>query len=214
MPLIPTVGKTDQGLADLIRAIADVSNGLVKTLPHRIERAAITELADELQRTAGSPFRDDVAQSIYADAEEFARRAVSRSDQPLRDIDQIVDCLLTSPITGLPIMGPGLAAVFWLTVAGANYPSQLFATLHFGIEDQAISLFVLYRAILIAAPAGGVIWLMRFSLLHNRCTTTFWTIWAATRSKKWTIVDALMPLGIAFAVAIVMARGSRLCDLF
>jgi ferrous iron transport protein B len=48
--------------------------------------------------------------------------------------------------------------------------------------------------------------LMLFSLLHNPCSTTIWTIWKETRSAKWTILGALMPLGIAFLVTFIVAQ--------
>jgi ferrous iron transport protein B len=52
--------------------------------------------------------------------------------------------------------------------------------------------------------------LMLFSLLHNPCSTTILTMWKETRSKKWTVVGALMPLGIAFAVCFLVANLWRL----
>ena len=52
--------------------------------------------------------------------------------------------------------------------------------------------------------------LMLFSLLHNPCSTTIYTIWKETGSRKWTIVGALMPLAIAFAVCFLVANVWRL----
>jgi ferrous iron transport protein B len=52
--------------------------------------------------------------------------------------------------------------------------------------------------------------LMLFSLLHNPCSTTIWTIYKETGSKKWAAVSALMPLGIAFALLFVLNLVVRL----
>ena len=52
--------------------------------------------------------------------------------------------------------------------------------------------------------------LMLFSLLHNPCGTTIWTIWRETRSAKWTLFGALMPLAIAILVCVVVATATRL----
>jgi ferrous iron transport protein B len=52
--------------------------------------------------------------------------------------------------------------------------------------------------------------LMLFSLLHNPCSTTILTTWKETGSRKWTIVGALMPLAIAFAVCFLVANVWRL----
>jgi ferrous iron transport protein B len=52
--------------------------------------------------------------------------------------------------------------------------------------------------------------LMLFSLLHNPCGTTIWTIWRETRSVKWTAFGALMPLAIAVVMCAVVAGVTRL----
>jgi ferrous iron transport protein B len=52
--------------------------------------------------------------------------------------------------------------------------------------------------------------LMLFSLLHNPCGTTIWTIWRETRSVRWTVFGALMPLAIAIIVCAIVATLTRL----
>jgi len=52
--------------------------------------------------------------------------------------------------------------------------------------------------------------LMLFALLHNPCSTTILTIWKETKSARWTIIGALMPLGIAFLVTFLVAQTVRL----
>ena len=52
--------------------------------------------------------------------------------------------------------------------------------------------------------------LMLFSLLHNPCGTTIWTIWRETRSAKWTVFGALMPLVLAIIVCAIVATATRL----
>ena len=52
--------------------------------------------------------------------------------------------------------------------------------------------------------------LMLFSLLHNPCGTTIWTIWRETRSVRWTVFGALMPLVIAIFVCAIVATLTRL----
>jgi len=42
--------------------------------------------------------------------------------------------------------------------------------------------------------------LMLFSLIHNPCSTTLYTIWKETRSAKWTALSALLPLAMGFAL--------------
>lgn len=47
--------------------------------------------------------------------------------------------------------------------------------------------------------------LMLFSLLHNPCSTTIYTIYKETGSAKWTAVATLLPLVLGFAVTFAVA---------
>jgi ferrous iron transport protein B len=49
--------------------------------------------------------------------------------------------------------------------------------------------------------------LMLFSLLHNPCSTTLYTIYKETQSVKWTTLSAVIPLVIAFVVCFAVAVG-------
>jgi ferrous iron transport protein B len=56
--------------------------------------------------------------------------------------------------------------------------------------------------------------LMLFSLLHNPCSTTLYTIYKETGSRRWTAVSALLPLAIGFTVTFVVAQVWRLVASF
>jgi len=55
-----------------------------------------------------------------------------------------------------------------------------------------------------------VVCVMLFSLLHYPCTTTTLTIFAETRSVKWTVVSNLLPLAIAVGVCAAVSGVWRL----
>ena len=52
--------------------------------------------------------------------------------------------------------------------------------------------------------------LMLFSLLHNPCSTTIYTIYKETGSAKWTTVAALLPLAMGLTVCFLVAQVWRL----
>jgi ferrous iron transport protein B len=52
--------------------------------------------------------------------------------------------------------------------------------------------------------------LMLFSLIHNPCSTTIYTIYKETGSKKWTAVATLLPVAMGFAVTFLVAQVWRL----
>ena len=97
--------------------------------------------AEALRNNLSTGFRDEIVKSLYSEAEKIAKRAVKTASDKKYDFDQKVDRIVTSPITGLPIMFLMLGLVIWLTVTGANVPSQLIANVLFGFGDWARTLF-------------------------------------------------------------------------
>ena len=51
---------------------------------------------------------------------------------------------------------------------------------------------------------------MLFSLLHNPCSTTIYTIYKETRSARWTTVASLLPLVMGFVVTFLVTQVWRL----
>ena len=52
--------------------------------------------------------------------------------------------------------------------------------------------------------------LMLFSLVHNPCSTTIYTIWKETKSAKWTAVSALLPVAMGVVLCFVVAQAWRI----
>jgi ferrous iron transport protein B len=52
--------------------------------------------------------------------------------------------------------------------------------------------------------------LMLFSLIHNPCSTTIYTMYKESGSLKWTLVGALLPLIMGFVVTFFVAQVWRL----
>jgi len=70
-------------------------------------------------------------------------------------------------------------------------------------------------AMLSLLSAGGwtlltAVNLMLFSLVHNPCSTTIYTIYKETGSVKWAAVSALLPLGMGFTITFFVAQIWRL----
>ncbi len=86
-------------------------------------------------------FRDKIASKIVSFAEEICSKVVMIESDKYNDTDRKIDRILTSKTFGIPIMIGLLGVVFWLTITGANYPSQILASFLFGIEDHLTDLF-------------------------------------------------------------------------
>lgn len=96
--------------------------------------------------------------------------------------------MLTVLVTGTSGVGQGAGVMFEM-----DSQTELLALLH----------------------AGGwtlltAVNLMLFSLLHNPCSTTIYTIYKETRSIKWTALASLLPLVLGFLVTFAVAQVWRL----
>jgi ferrous iron transport protein B len=90
----------------------------------------ILQTAEKLRWEVGGNFHESLMEALYTDAARIADRAVTRPDKlPRFDLDRTIDRLVTSRTWGFPIMLLLLAVVFWLTISGANVPSNLLSTL-------------------------------------------------------------------------------------
>ena len=74
-------------------------------------------------------------------AEEIAGQVVEQADAGPGRRDRILDRIFTSRATGIPVMLLLLAGIFWLTIQGANYPSELLSQWLFWGQDQLSALF-------------------------------------------------------------------------
>ncbi len=101
----------------------------------------ILQKAETLRSGLSTGFRDEIVKSLYAEAEQMARRAVKTAADKKYDLDQRIDRIVTSPIYGLPIMLALLAVIIWLTVSGANVVSEAIADVLFWAGDQGKMLF-------------------------------------------------------------------------
>ena len=54
--------------------------------------------------------------------------------------------------------------------------------------------------------------LMLFSLVHNPCSTTIYTIYKETKSAKWTAISALLPVAMGFSLCFLVAQVWRLLE--
>jgi ferrous iron transport protein B len=139
--------------------------------------AALLRRAEMLRGSLDVAFRDQFVEAIYADAQRIVQNVVRIREGTAADWDVRLDRILTSRLTGLPLMALGLAAVFWLTIVGANYPSKLLATILFAAERRGASLFDIL---------GAPTWLTGF----------FWH--GVYRGLAWVVSVMLPPMAIFF----------------
>lgn len=92
-------------------------------------RDALSQAEELLNRhgLTGETRLDAIVSSLVRQAEAICDGVVFQFPSSAEERDRKIDRILTSKGTGFPIMILLLAVVFWLTITGANYPSQLLA---------------------------------------------------------------------------------------
>lgn len=80
--------------------------------------------------------RDIIVSAISLSSDEICSGAVIRDSSSHSKADRRADRILTSRTFGYPIMILLLLGIFWLTVTGANLPSQWLSELLFSLGDK------------------------------------------------------------------------------
>lgn len=85
---------------------------------------------------------DDVlTESINNEASLISSKVVSYLNEDYDKKDRRLDKILTKKSTGIPIMIILFAFIFWLTIAGSNYPSMLLQGVLFKFENVLFNFF-------------------------------------------------------------------------
>ena len=124
--------------------------------------------AEELRSQLSGNIYQELVESAYSDAARIADRAVTRPDEtPRFDWDITIDRVVTSRIWGFPMMMLMLSVVFWLTIAGANVPSAMLASL---------LLETVYQLLKGISGSVGLVWWLDGLLIDGIYLSTAWVI--------------------------------------
>ncbi|PHV70900.1 ferrous iron transport protein B [Sporanaerobium hydrogeniformans] len=82
-----------------------------------------------------------LVESLVYTSDKIYHQCVTLENSNYHQRDRRLDHLLTSKRTGLPIMLLLLGFIFWLTIVGANYPSEWLASILFSLQDKLLLLF-------------------------------------------------------------------------
>jgi ferrous iron transport protein B len=136
----------------------------------------------------------------------LAEHAVSWLD-PVGILIGLNGVILLAYVVAIPANEIVIPTVLMLTVLTTGVAGGEGAGVMFELESADATAQLL--------RAGGwtlltAVNLMLFSLLHNPCSTTIYTIYKETRSAKWTTVATLMPVAMGFTVCFLVAQVWRL----
>ena len=110
--------------------------------------AALNKAKATLEGSGINPqnLKDKTVSAVVAAAEKICEGAVRYEKKQYSGRDRRLDKLLTGKFTAYPFMLLLLGAIFWLTITGANYPSELLSRLFGFIGDKLNAVFVSINA--------------------------------------------------------------------
>ncbi len=93
------------------------------------------ELIKLLDKERKEDINERVVSQILLNAKNITEACVSYNNKNYQERNRKIDKILTSKITGIPIMLILFLFVFWITITGANYPSELLSNFLFSLEE-------------------------------------------------------------------------------
>ena len=114
VPVVTTSAGTGEGVAELQEAVREVCDGFY---PLCAEGGGRIRGATEAES-------DAIARGFVRRAETLARAAQGAPQKTEHTLTQRLDSVLLHPFFGYLVLLVLLLGVFWLTIAGANYPSE------------------------------------------------------------------------------------------
>ena len=127
--------NADEAVVEAVRSgelgqLGDETDGVDPPAASEDVRTHVLDTARRLRWDLPTDFHDRISERLYAAAQEIAGKAQMQGLKKAGfDVDRTLDSLLTSRWLGFPLMLAILAAVFWITIEGANVPSGMLATL-------------------------------------------------------------------------------------
>jgi ferrous iron transport protein B len=122
---------------------------------------------------------------------------------PLAWVMGLTGIILVAYIVAIPANEIVVPSILMLTVllTGNSVAGAAGAGVMFETEDHIL------HGLLTSAgwTTLTAVCLMLFSLLHNPCSTTLYTIYKETGSWRWTALSAALPLLLGFSVCSLVA---------
>ena len=178
--------NADDAVADAVRSgelgqLGEDETVTAAPAPPESMRTQVLQTAQRLQWDVPADFHDSLMERTYGAAHDIAGRAEVRGLRKAGlNIDRTLDRLLTNRWLGFPLMLAILAAVFWITIEGANVPSGLLA---------AVLIDATHPTLKAAGDAVGLPWWLNGFLFDG--------VYLAT---AWVIAVMLPPMAIFFPI--------------
>ena len=102
----------------------------------KVKKEVLENLKEEEIRQ--EEFKEKIVSTIVKDAEKIGKKVCKFENKDYANRDRKIDKILTSKKYGIPIMILFLLLIFWITIVGANYPSQFLFSIFGNIQEKLI----------------------------------------------------------------------------
>ena len=154
VPVVGTIARKKKTLNNLINTIADVCNKKIEPMPNTIitnnnsAKNIDDTLLENIEIKTDCPNIETKNQEkifldkVFERAHEIVTEVVTVKDENYNERDKKIDRILTSKKFGIPIMILFFCLIFWITIVGANYPSELLSAFFANIGPHIRGFFV------------------------------------------------------------------------
>lgn len=191
VPVVGTIARKKKTLNNLMGTIYDVCTGKITCRPIKVDYSLtqnrIEPNYEKINKSCTTNNKNSTNRNINEDetiiteilnkAKEVSNTVCTYSKKDHNKRTRTIDKILTSKTFGIPIMLLFLGIIFWLTIIGANYPSQLLSDFFGFIQDK---LYIL------------------FDMLHSPTWLTSLLIDGVYRTLAWVVSVMLPPMAIFF----------------
>ncbi len=129
IPIVLTSARNGQGMKEL------------KDLIERTSQSIEEETEKSLYFNQDENIREKISEDNYNYANKLKQKYIKEDVNKLNR-DKKIDDIVTSKKFGIPIMLALLGLIFWITIQGANIPSQILADLLFGLQYKLDKIFL------------------------------------------------------------------------
>lgn len=103
-----------------------------------IEEKEIKEKLLSIKQQLNLNVKDEITNTIIKKAEEISKEVIAFESKDYNLKNQKIDRIITSKLFGIPIMLGMLFMILWLTIKGANYPSNLLFSIFNNVGENLL----------------------------------------------------------------------------
>lgn len=158
IPIVLTSARSGEGMNKLKELIEKTS-----------QKSNDEEVKNILYFEQDAELREKISENNYNYANELKQKFVKEDIKKLNR-DKKIDDIVTSKRFGIPIMLALLGLIFWITIQGANIPSQILSDLLFGFQYKLNDIFISFgvndfiRGVLVDGMYRSLAWVVSVML--------------------------------------------------